>query len=102
MNRYFEAYREGREDAAGYLSNISLGGLLLTGKFPIQTNIVMPLRITLDMAVIPDGELRVKTRVLRCGKEADSEMYSAGCRLIDLSENSRNIIERMIELYRAD
>ncbi len=99
LSTYLEAYREGRTDSPGYLADISLGGLLLMGRYPVQTNIVMPLKIKLEKEVSVNEEIRVVTQVVRCGKQENDSYYKTGCKLIDLSNSSREIIERMIELY---
>lgn len=99
LNRYLEPYREDQNLSPGYLADISLGGMLLIGRFPIQTNIVMPLKIKLDKEISVNEELRVVTQVVRCGKEATEGVYSTGCKLVDLSNSGREIIERLIELY---
>lgn len=102
LSKYFEATQESQDNSAGYIVDISTGGLLLMGKFPVQTNIVMPLKINLDRDVSADGELRVMTQVVHCGKEKDFQSYSTGCKLIDMTNNSRETIERIIDLYGID
>jgi len=99
LSTYLEAYREGHPDASGYVSDISLGGLLLLGRFPVQTSIVMPLTIKLKKEVSVNEELRVVTRVVRSEKNEGDEFFSTGCKLVELSEGGRKIIERMIESY---
>ncbi len=102
LSKYFETSRENRQNSPGYIVDISIGGMMLMGKFPVQTNIVMPLKINLDKEVSMDGEVKVMTQVVRCGKDKDSEYYSTGCKLIDMSSSGREIIERIIELYGID
>jgi PilZ domain len=100
LNTYFDAYRENREASPSYLADISKDGLLLISRHPVQTNIVVPLRISLNKEVTPDGELRVSSRVVRCNKDRDFNYYNTGCKLVDLSSSSVETIERIIEMYR--
>jgi hypothetical protein len=99
LSSYFDTYRDGHDSSASYLADISTGGMMLISKHPVQTNIRMPLRIEVNDSIAPDGELKVVTQVVRCLKDKDYEYYHTGCKLVDLSNATLEVIEQMIDMY---
>ncbi len=99
LNSYFDAYRDDHDSSPSYLADISTGGMLLISKHPVQTNIMMPLRIAVNDQISSDGELKVITQVVRCRKDKDFDYYHTGCKLVDLSNATLEVIEQMIDMY---
>ncbi|MFH2129698.1 MAG: PilZ domain-containing protein [bacterium] len=102
LNTTFNAYRENHDGTASHLADISTDGMMLISKHPVQTSIIMPLRVEVTDEVSPDGELRVTTQIVRCSKDKNIDDYHTGCKLIDLSNSSLEMIQRMIDLYHIE
>lgn len=83
----------------GYLADISYGGLMLISKYPIQTNIVLPLRVELNSQVDRSGQMKVVTRSVRCEEDKDYSYFNIGLKLVDLSSSNLAIIQRLIDEY---
>ncbi len=102
LNSYFDASGEDNDNSLSYLADISTSGMMLISKHPIQTNIVMPLKIKVNDEISSNGELKVITQIVRCEKDRDFEYYNTGCKLVDLSSSNLEIIEQMIALYAIE
>ena len=102
LNANFEAYTDKRDKTLGYMAEISYGGMMLVAKEPIQTNIIMPLRVSLENAKVDKREIKVVTQVVRCHKDEDLELFKTGFRLIDLSTETRDIIDQLIQVNAVE
>ncbi len=99
LSSYFDAYEMKMNACVGYLAEVSYGGMMLISKFPVQTNIVMPLRIELNNVVEDTSQMKVVTKPVRCYKDQDYSYYSVGLKLVDLSSNNLTIIKHLIDKY---
>ena len=102
LDTNFETYNDEKDRLLGYMADLSIGGIRLVNKEPIQTNIIMPIRISLKKEIESSKEMRVMTRVVRCQKDLESESYDIGFRLIDLSTENRDIISQLVKLHKPD
>lgn len=99
LSSYFDTYEMNSNSSLGYLADVSYGGIMLVSKYPVQTNIVLPLRIELNKEVDKGGQMQVVTRSVRCNEDRDFKYYNIGLKLIDLSSANLSIIKRLIEKY---
>lgn len=99
LSSYFDAYEMKMNSTLGYLADISYGGMMLISKYPVETNIVLPLRIDLDAEVDKSGQMQVVTQSVRCDEDKDYNYFNIGLKLIDLSSANLAIIKRLIEKY---
>ena len=99
LNSYFDTYETKLNSSLGYLADISFGGMMLISKYPVQTNIVLPLRIELNKEVDKKGNMQVITRTVRCDEDKDYKYFNIGLKLIDLSSMNLTTIKRLIEKY---
>ncbi len=99
LSSYFDAYEMKMNSCVGYLAEVSYGGMMLISKFPVQTNIVMPLRIELNASVKEANQMKVVTKPVRCMKDRDFSYYSVGLKLVDLSSSNLTIIQHLIDKY---
>lgn len=86
----------------GYLSDISLGGMMLVSKDPLQTNIVMPVTVKLANQTSENEPLKVVTTIIRCKKDGKKDIFKAGLKLIDVSLHDLEAIEHLILQQDAD
>ena len=99
LSSYFDTYETKMNSSLGYLADISFGGMMLISKYPVQTNIVLPLRIELNKEVDKNSKMQVITRTVRCDEDKDYKYFNIGLKLIDLSSSNLAIIKRLIEKY---
>jgi hypothetical protein len=99
LSSYFDTYETKMNSSLGYLADISFGGMMLISKYPVQTNIVLPLRIELNNEMDKTGSMQVITRTVRCDEDKDYKYFNIGLKLIDLSSANLAIIKRLIEKY---
>ncbi len=99
LSSYFDAYEMKMNSCVGYLAEVSYGGMMLISKFPVQTNIVMPLRIEFNNSVEEVNQMKVVTNPVRCYKDQDFSYYSVGLKLVDLSSSNLTIIKHLIDKY---
>ncbi len=99
LSSYFDAYEMNSNSSLGYLADVSYGGLMLVSKYPVETNLILPLRIELNKEVDRGGQMQIVTRSVRCNEEKDFNYFNIGLKLIDLSSANLSIIKRLIEKY---
>lgn len=99
LSSYLDVYEMNMNASVGYMADVSYGGMMLISKYPVQTNIVMPLRVELDSDLTQSGHMKVVTRSVRCDKDKDLDYYNIGLKLVDLTSGNLNIIKRIIEMY---
>lgn len=99
LSTYFDAYETKLNASMGYLADISFGGMLLISKYPVQTNIVLPLRIELSEEVDQSGSMQVMSRTVRCDEDTNFKYFNIGLKLVDLTSSNLAIIKRLIEKY---
>ena len=99
LSSYFDTYEMNMNSSLGYMADISYGGMMLISKYPVQTNIVLPLRIELNEEVEKACQMKVITRSVRCNEDKDFSYFNIGLKLVDLSSSNLSIIKRVIEKY---
>lgn len=99
LSTYFDAYETKMNSSLGYLADISFGGMLLISKYPVQTNIVLPLRIELNKDIDKGAKMQVITRAVRCDEDTNFKYFNIGLKLVDLTSSNLAIIKRLIEKY---
>ncbi len=100
LSSYFDTYEISKDSTLGYLADISYGGMMLISKHPVQTNIVLPLRIDVGEQVDKkEGQMRVVTRSVRCEKDMELNYFNVGLKLIDVSSDNLSMIKKLIDKY---
>lgn len=102
LSAYFETFADDGDNSLGYLAEVSRDGMMVLNKEPIQTNIVMPLRISLQEEAGNSQDMKVVGKVVRCQKDKDMDYYDTGFKLIEISEENQEMIERLIQFYAFD
>lgn len=102
LSTFFDTYNDETDTSVGYLAEISHGGVMLINEQPIQTNIVMPLKITFEDRSDEDNQMQVVSKVVRCEKNRNLDYYNTGCKLVDLSTDDKKVIERIIKMYAME
>lgn len=97
---YSSVYEASTGKLLGYLSDLTLGGLMLISKEQLHLEQEMMLHLDLpDMPSFGDTHLRVKARVARCQPDLDPRLYNIGFAFIDLPKDKIPLIEEMINSY---
>lgn len=99
LSSYFDTFEMNMNSSLGYLADISYGGMMLISKYPVQINIVLPVRVDLNKEVDRSGAMQVVTRTVRCDEDRDFNYFNIGLKLVDLSSANLAIIKRLIEKY---
>ncbi len=103
---YSSVYIQSTGRMLGYLSDLTLAGLMVIGKEEIEVGRELELHIDLpEMPPIEEKFLRIKARVVRCQPDLDPRLFNIGFEFTDLAESEKPIISQMIESYefrRAD
>ncbi len=86
----------------GYLSDVSLGGMMLVSKDLLQTNIVMPLTVKLADDSGESEPLKVVTKIVRCREDENKNSFKTGLKLIDVSTHDLKMIEQLISDHGAE
>ncbi|MBT3339272.1 MAG: PilZ domain-containing protein [Anaerolineae bacterium] len=97
---YSSVYIQSTGRMLGYLSDLTLGGLMVIGKESIKIGREIDLHIDLpEMPSIDEKFLRIKARVVRCQPDLDPRLFNIGFEFLDLSDHEKPIIAQMIESY---
>ncbi len=96
---YMEVFDAKAEKPIGKLTDISSGGIMITGKNPVKTD--CEYRLSLDLPNALDGEKRIafKARSVWCRHDDSSELYDTGFELHNLPQEKITAIERSIKSY---
>ena len=84
----------------GYLSDLTLGGLMIISKVPLddEKNIVLYIELP-NTPQFPQESLEISARAAWCEADIDPRLYNIGFQFIELNEEDKAIIKEMIEIY---
>ncbi len=91
------------ENSLGVLANISLDGLMIAGRYPMETDTIYQIIMTLPNVI--DGKQTIEVGVDCLWTNANSEnagMHWSGCQIIDYSDNDITMLEHIIEQLAID
>ena len=83
----------------GYLGNMNEGGLMIISETPLEVNQVYLLRIDLPEDIYSRSVLNFEAESVWSRLDVDPNFYNTGFKLIEISEDSKDIIAQIIEDY---
>ena len=85
----------------GYLSDLTLDGLMVISKIAKDTEDSTDLYIELpDEPRFPKKNLLLNARIVWCEADIDPRLYNIGFQFEKLSKEDKDIIEKMIDAYQ--
>lgn len=96
---YLRVFDRDRELLVGHLVDITGEGLMLVSEAPIPVGEQFNLRMMLPAAIFTENQLDFKAESLWCTNDINPEFYDAGFRLLDVSDNDKALIARLVEEY---
>jgi hypothetical protein len=83
----------------GYLVDMTTGGALMKGNFPLKVNAVFQLRIDLPADFAEKEFIEIQAKAVWSTPDIDPEFYRTGLQLIDIDPRDLLILERLISDY---
>ena len=83
----------------GYLGNMNEGGLMIISEIPIEVDQVHLLRIDLPEDIYSKSVLNFEAKSVWCRLDIDPNFYNTGFQLIEITEDSKDIIAQIIDDY---
>lgn len=97
---YSSVYEQSTGKMLGYLSDLTIGGLMIISKESLEVGKKIDLHIDLpEMPIITDSFLRINTRVARSQPDIDPRLFNIGFEFIALTAKEKMIVTQMIESY---
>ncbi len=85
----------------GYLSDLSLEGLMLISKTPKEAEKEIELYIELpEEPNFLQKKIIIAARTIWCEADIDPRLYNIGFKFKNLSQKDKAVIEKMIEVYQ--
>jgi len=97
---YSSVYEQSTGRTLGYLCDITLDGLMVISKENLEIDKVIDIYI--DLPEIPsfiEKILKIKARVAWSRPDLDPRLMNIGFQLVDLAEDNKPVISKMIETY---
>jgi len=83
----------------GYLVDMTTGGALMKGNFPLKVNSVFQLRIDLPENFADKEFVEIQAKAVWSMPDIDPEFYRTGLQLRDIDPRDLLILERLIADY---
>ena len=83
----------------GYLVDMTTGGALMKGNFPLKVNAVFQLRIDLPENFAEKEFIEIQAKAVWSIPDIDPEFYRTGLQLINIDPRDLLILERLIADY---
>ena len=83
----------------GYLGNLNEAGLMIISEDPLEINQIYLLRIDLPEDIYSKSVLNFEARSVWCQSDVDPNFYNTGFQLIEISDESKDIIAQIIDDY---
>ena len=97
---YSSVYEQGTGKMLGYLSDLTLEGLMVIGKEKLEIGTETEIRIDLpEIPAFGENYLQIGVRVIWVKPDLDPRLNNIGFNFIDLPEKQKPIISEMIEIY---
>jgi c-di-GMP-binding flagellar brake protein YcgR len=94
---YSRIYDETTHNQTGRLVDISAGGIRLLSDEPIKTDVNFQLRMVLPRSIEGKKSITFDAKSIWCEKTTDSDLYDAGFKLLHISPENEEIIDRLIK-----
>jgi hypothetical protein len=85
----------------GYLVDMTTGGALLIGNFPLEPNTPLHIRIDLPEKLFQQAQLDLDVIAVWCHPDGDPEMYRTGLRLLTNEPKDLLILTRLLSSYSS-
>ena len=83
----------------GYLGNMNEGGLMIISETPIKVDQVFLLRIDLPEDIYSKSVLNFEAKSVWSRLDVDPNFYNTGFKLLEISDDSKDIIAQIIDDY---
>ena len=97
---YSSVYEKSTGKMLGYLCDLTLDGLMVISKGSLELNKETEIRIDLpELYPFTEKILQIKVRVIWLKPDLDPRLNNIGFNFINLAEEEKPLIEKMIETY---
>ena len=83
----------------GYLGNLNEGGLMIISENPLEVNSEYLLRIDLPEDIFSKSVLNFEAKSVWCQLDVDPNFYNTGFQFLNITEESKDIIAKIIDEY---
>ena len=98
---FSSVYKQDTGKLIGYLSDLTLDGLMVISKEDIEINKEMEIYLDLpEMILSKERILKINTRVIWLQPDIDPRLNNIGFQFLELSEEQTPIIAQMIDAYQ--
>ncbi len=98
---FSSVYKQDTGKLIGYLSDLTLDGLMVISKEDIEINKEMEIYLDLpEMILSKERILKIKTRVIWLQPDIDPRLNNIGFQFLELTEEQTPIIAQMIDAYQ--
>ena len=99
---YFSRVIEQESGAVlGYLVDMTTGGALLVGNYPLDPNTPLRIRIDLPEGLFQQEHLDLDVLAVWCHPDGDPELYRTGLRLMNTAPKDLLILTRLLSSYSS-
>ncbi|MBT3315857.1 MAG: hypothetical protein HN390_14715 [Anaerolineae bacterium] len=97
---YSSVYEQSTGKMLGYLSDLTLEGLMVIGKEKLEIGKETEIRIDLpEIPAFEENQLQIGVRIIWVQPDLDPRLNNIGFNFIELPEEQKPIISEMIEIY---
>jgi hypothetical protein len=96
---FSQVYERESSSLFGYLSNLTPEGAMIISEWPIETEAFFRLYMDLPEGFASKTVLNFDAQSVWCRMDGDSGFYRTGFRLLRLSEEDHELLERMVQEY---
>lgn len=83
----------------GYLVDLTTGGALMIGNYPLDINAVYDLRIELPEGFDSQNDMRLRAKAVWMQPDVETEFYRIGLQLIAITPRDLNLLEKLLVNY---
>ena len=83
----------------GYLVDLTTGGALMIGNYPLDTNAVYKLRIELPDGFDSHSEMTLEAKAVWRQPDVDPEFYRIGLQLTQVAPRDLMLLEKLLSTY---
>lgn len=83
----------------GYLSDITIEGMMIISEATLETGVTHKLRMDLPEDIFGTGHLDFEAYCIWSHQDVNPNFFIAGFKLDELKEEEKEIVERIIESY---
>ena len=83
----------------GYLVDMTTGGVMIVGDYPLKVNTDFELRIDLPDGYTDKERLDIEARAVWCLQDPDPELFRTGLKLIQVSPEEFQMLVKIISDY---